>query len=445
MLLVGHRAAAGRLRVQGGGGAVPHVGARRLRRRADADHGVHGRDGEGGRVRRVPARMARGVSRRSTTPGTTALWWLAARHDDRRQRDRARAAQPEAPARVLEHRPRRLSARRRGRRRRSQGASAMLFYLFVYTLATFGAFAVIVALTRPGRGTVMRRRAVGPLGRASMARRCDDGVHARAARLSRSSAAWASSPSGTCCRRRCRPTIRRRCSPWCWCSTTVVSAGYYLYVIMVMFMRAPSAEAEPLPQSPAADARRPRGHGRALSWCSGVFPNWLHRVAEAAGSPRVEHAASTRRASVGPSRFSSRGGASPWRGGHSRRNLPTVRHPRHRRPRPHAGGGDAPSGGRTPSTPRERGFAAPSRSAGTIGRADRVCATRWSTDSRRAGVDVVDIGVVPTPLLYWSLHHEPVIGGIQITGSHNPPEYNGFKLSSDRSRCTATESRSCTS
>jgi phosphomannomutase/phosphoglucomutase len=46
-----------------------------------------------------------------------------------------------------------------------------------------------------------------------------------------------------------------------------------------------------------------------------------------------------------------------------------------------------------------------------------------------AGVNVVDIGVVPTPLLYWSLHHLPVIGGIQITGSHNPPEYNGFKLS----------------
>jgi len=45
-----------------------------------------------------------------------------------------------------------------------------------------------------------------------------------------------------------------------------------------------------------------------------------------------------------------------------------------------------------------------------------------------AGVDVVDIGVVPTPLLYWSLHHLGVAGGIQITGSHNPPEYNGFKL-----------------
>ena len=46
-----------------------------------------------------------------------------------------------------------------------------------------------------------------------------------------------------------------------------------------------------------------------------------------------------------------------------------------------------------------------------------------------SGRDVVDIGVVPTPLLYWSLHHVGVCGGIQITGSHNPPEYNGFKLS----------------
>ena len=46
----------------------------------------------------------------------------------------------------------------------------------------------------------------------------------------------------------------------------------------------------------------------------------------------------------------------------------------------------------------------------------------------QSGVDVIDVGVVPTPLVYWSLHNLPVVGGIQITGSHNPPEYNGFKL-----------------
>ena len=47
----------------------------------------------------------------------------------------------------------------------------------------------------------------------------------------------------------------------------------------------------------------------------------------------------------------------------------------------------------------------------------------------KSGMDVIDIGVVPTPLNYWALHHLAVVGGIQITGSHNPPEYNGFKLS----------------
>src|SRR6185312_15039306 len=45
-----------------------------------------------------------------------------------------------------------------------------------------------------------------------------------------------------------------------------------------------------------------------------------------------------------------------------------------------------------------------------------------------SGVDVIDIGIVPTPLAYWSQHNLDVVGGIQITGSHNPPEYNGFKL-----------------
>src|SRR5213078_5341351 len=55
------------------------------------------------------------------------------------------------------------------------------------------------------------------------------------------------------------------------------------------------------------------------------------------------------------------------------------------------------------------------------------------------GADVVDIGVVPTPLNYWSLHHLDVAGGIQITGSHNPPEYNGFKLSVGKGSMHGTE------
>jgi phosphomannomutase/phosphoglucomutase len=44
------------------------------------------------------------------------------------------------------------------------------------------------------------------------------------------------------------------------------------------------------------------------------------------------------------------------------------------------------------------------------------------------GCNVMDIGMVPTPILYFSIHHYKKDGGIMITGSHNPPQYNGFKL-----------------
>jgi phosphomannomutase len=45
-----------------------------------------------------------------------------------------------------------------------------------------------------------------------------------------------------------------------------------------------------------------------------------------------------------------------------------------------------------------------------------------------AGIDVVRIGLGPTPMLYYAVMTLDVDGGIQITGSHNPPDYNGFKL-----------------
>ena len=46
-----------------------------------------------------------------------------------------------------------------------------------------------------------------------------------------------------------------------------------------------------------------------------------------------------------------------------------------------------------------------------------------------SGIDVYDLGVCPTPVQYFSLYHLDLDGGIMITGSHNPPEYNGFKIS----------------
>ena len=47
---------------------------------------------------------------------------------------------------------------------------------------------------------------------------------------------------------------------------------------------------------------------------------------------------------------------------------------------------------------------------------------------RSAGVDVLDIGTVPTPVLYWSEVTLGADAGVQITGSHNPPEWNGIKM-----------------
>ncbi len=44
-----------------------------------------------------------------------------------------------------------------------------------------------------------------------------------------------------------------------------------------------------------------------------------------------------------------------------------------------------------------------------------------------AGAHVIDIGIVPTPVLYYSAVHFTAGGAVMITGSHNPPEYNGFK------------------
>lgn len=44
------------------------------------------------------------------------------------------------------------------------------------------------------------------------------------------------------------------------------------------------------------------------------------------------------------------------------------------------------------------------------------------------GIDVVNIGIVPTPVVYWAIKNLKAYGGIVVTGSHNPPQYNGFKL-----------------
>ena len=46
----------------------------------------------------------------------------------------------------------------------------------------------------------------------------------------------------------------------------------------------------------------------------------------------------------------------------------------------------------------------------------------------RAGCDILMVGIVTTPMLYFSTIHFEANGGVQVTASHNPPEWNGFKL-----------------
>jgi phosphomannomutase / phosphoglucomutase len=66
-----------------------------------------------------------------------------------------------------------------------------------------------------------------------------------------------------------------------------------------------------------------------------------------------------------------------------------------------------------------------------VGRDPRVHSPRLFaalTDGIRVHADVIDIGIVPTPVLYFAAHHLTPAASVMITGSHNPAEDNGFKL-----------------
>jgi phosphomannomutase/phosphoglucomutase len=68
----------------------------------------------------------------------------------------------------------------------------------------------------------------------------------------------------------------------------------------------------------------------------------------------------------------------------------------------------------------------------SVGRDCRLTSDRYAAavvdGIRSTGLGVVDIGVCPTPLMYFSLFHWDLDGGVQVTGSHNPADYNGFKV-----------------
>src|SRR5207253_1825531 len=63
----------------------------------------------------------------------------------------------------------------------------------------------------------------------------------------------------------------------------------------------------------------------------------------------------------------------------------------------------------------------------------------FSRGVRATGVDVCSIGIVPTPLTYFAANTLPVDGLCMITGSHNPPDYNGFKVGIGKSTLAGSE------
>ena len=67
-----------------------------------------------------------------------------------------------------------------------------------------------------------------------------------------------------------------------------------------------------------------------------------------------------------------------------------------------------------------------------IGRDGRLSGPKLSQALARGlnavGIDVIDVGVVATPMVYFATHYFKTGSGAMVTGSHNPPEYNGLKM-----------------
>ncbi|MDO8666642.1 MAG: phosphomannomutase/phosphoglucomutase [Gemmatimonadales bacterium] len=94
----------------------------------------------------------------------------------------------------------------------------------------------------------------------------------------------------------------------------------------------------------------------------------------------------------------------------------------------------------TPDVARAIGLAVGSESRQRLGRIPTLAVGRDNRPSGEAlvgaltegliatGAKVLSVGLVPTPTLYFAIHHLRADGGVQVTGSHNPPEFNGLKM-----------------
>jgi NADH-quinone oxidoreductase subunit N len=166
-----------------------------------------------------------------------------------------------------------------------QASAAMLFYLFIYTLTTFGAFAVVVALTRDGQETVMLDELAGlwnvrPWLALTMAILMLSLLGFPIFGGAGFFAKWYVLQAAL------QAPVKQTALAVVLVLTTVVSAGYYLYIVMVMFMR-PRAEGMPDPERTGGLTRVVLAVSVVLVLVIGIIPDHAVRVTRA-GLPRME-------------------------------------------------------------------------------------------------------------------------------------------------------------
>jgi NADH-quinone oxidoreductase subunit N len=166
-----------------------------------------------------------------------------------------------------------------------QGSSAMLFYLFIYTLATFGAFAVVVALTREGQKTVVLDDLAGlwsvrPWLALSMGILMLSLLGFPIFGGAGFFAKWYVLQAAL------QAPVKQTTLAVVLVLTTVVSAGYYLYVVMLMFMR-PRADGALVPERAGGLTRMVLAISVALIIILGFAPDYAVRVT-GAGRLRME-------------------------------------------------------------------------------------------------------------------------------------------------------------
>jgi NADH-quinone oxidoreductase subunit N len=166
-----------------------------------------------------------------------------------------------------------------------QGSSAMLFYLFIYTLATFGAFAVVVALTREGQKTVVLDDLAGlwsvrPWLALSMGILMLSLLGFPIFGGAGFFAKWYVLQAAL------QAPVKQTTLAVVLVLTTVVSAGYYLYVVMLMFMR-PRPDGALVPERSGGLTRMVLAISVVLIIILGFAPDYAVRVA-GAGRLRME-------------------------------------------------------------------------------------------------------------------------------------------------------------